>query len=518
MRFGWLLLLSVPLLAAAPDPAFLNKYCAGCHNSAAKLGGLDLSALQFDPASPDNFAKWVKLHDRVQAGEMPPKAVRKRPDPVEQTAFLKGLAVSLTDFEKKTTLAQGRVTERRLNGYEYENSLRDLFQAPWLQIKGQFPEDGEAYKYNKISSALDVSHVHIARYMAAADYAIRQVMSVRKTQPPTAVTRYYAREQNDLISKINNKNQVGDRSTYPVLGLQPEKEVFAKTAPMTSPEKREQEAVAWVSSNYVTGFRYAWDRFRAPVAGRYRVKFKGYTLWVAPQPDPKRKHLPDFEHLSRGRRDESINVYTRNGVLNRRVGSFDLTPDPAEHDAGEIWLVAGETLVPDASRFYRSRPNGYRNPLMTPEGAPAVAFQWMEVEGPLYDQTTTSGYKLLFGDLPLAQGKGVEVVSNNPSQDAERLIRNFLQHAYRRPVAEADVKRFTGVVEDRRKAGLSFTDAMIAGYTAVLASPNFVYLQEKPGRLDDISLATRLSLFLWNTLPDDALRAKAATPGCKGPT
>jgi hypothetical protein len=230
---------------------------------------------------------------------------------------------------------------------------------------------------------------------------------------------------------------------------------------------------------------------------------------VGPQAGNK-KHLPDYEHLSRGHRDESINVYTRNGVLNRHVGSFDLTPDPAVHDAGEVWLVGGETLVPDASRFFRSRPNNFRNPLMTPEGAPAVAFQWMEVEGPLYDATSTAGYKLLFGDLPLAAGKALDVESKNPSQDAEKLMRGFLKQTYRRPVTEVDVRRFVGLVEDRRKAGLSFTEAMIAGYTAVLASPNFVYLQEKPGRLDDISLATRLSLFLWNTSPDDQLRLKAA--------
>jgi hypothetical protein len=384
------------------------------------------------------------------------------------------------------------VTERRLNAYEYENALRDLLHAPWLQIKGQFPEDGEAFRFNKISSALDVSHVHVARYMSAADYALHQAISVEKTQPATKTTRYYAREQQTLISKINKKGQVGDRATYPVVGLTPEPAVWDGKAPMTDPAKRDQEAVAWVSSNYVTGFTYKWDKFKAPVAGKYRIRFSGYTLWV--QPLPKRTWLADWEHISRGKRDESINVYTRNGVLNRHVGSFDLTPDPGVHDVGEVWLLAGETLVPDASRFYRSRPNNFRNPLMTPDGAPGVAFQWMEVEGPLYDESTTAGYKLMFG-----------------SQDETRLMRGFLEKAYRQPhVADADVKRFVALVDDQRKSGSSFTDAMITGYTAVLASPAFVYLNEKPGKLDDYALATRLALFLWNSLPDDALLARAS--------
>jgi hypothetical protein len=512
---GWLLLAAVlPLSAATSESAsgFTSKYCTGCHNTTAKLGGLDLSGIAFKPANPVNFAEWVKVHDRLRAGEMPPKAIKKRPDTAEQEAFLKSLESSLTAAEQKATASEGRVTERRLNAYEYENALRDLLHAPWLQVKGQFPEDGEAFRFNKISNALDVSHVHVARYMSAADYAIRQAMSVQQTQPPTATTRYYAREQNELTSKINARNQQGDRATYPILGLQPQPEVYAKTAPMTvgakDPETREKEAVAWVSSNYVTGFRYKWDRFKAPVAGRYRIRFSGYTLWVAPLPGAK-KHLPDYEHLSRGRRDEAVNVYTRNGVLNRHVGSFDLTPEPTVHDIGEVWLVAGETLVPDASRLYRSRPNNFRNPLMQADGAPAVAFQWMEVEGPIYDDSTDKGYKLLFGDLHLQPN--LEVTSTAPEKDEERLMRGFLRQAYRRPrVDDADVKRFVALVEDRRKAGLSFTEAMIAGYTAVLASPGFVYLNEKPGRLDDYALATRLALFLWNSLPDEALRARAA--------
>jgi hypothetical protein len=509
---GLLLAAVSPLCAAPPESAFAftGKYCAGCHNSAAKTGGLDLTTLAFAPADAANFAEWVRIRDRIQAGEMPPKVITKRPDAAEQQTFLKNLSQLLTAAEQKTTAAQGRATERRLNAYEYENALRDLLHAPWLEVKGQFPEDGEAYRFNKTSNVLDVSHVHVSRYMSAADYAIRQVLSVERTQPPTTTTRYYAREQNTLAGKINAKNQQGDRATYPILDLKPQPEVFAKTAPMTvgaaDPEKREKEAVAWVSSNYVTGFTYRWDKFKAPVAGRYRIRFSGYTLWVAPL--PAKQHLPDWEHISRGRRDEAVNVYTRNGVLNRHVGSFDLTPEPAVHDVGEVWLLAGETLVPDASRLYRSRPTNFRNPLMQADGAPAVAFQWMEVEGPLYDDFTTAGFKLLFGDLPLDSKSSV--VSSAPEKDEPRLMRAFLARAYRAPrVDEADVKRFVALVEDQRNAGLSFTEAMIAGYTAVLASPKFLYLNEKPGPLDDYALATRLSLFLWNSLPDDELRVRA---------
>jgi hypothetical protein len=85
-----------------------------------------------------------------------------------------------------------------------------------------------------------------------------------------------------------------------------------------------------------------------------------------------------------------------------------------------------------------------------------------------------------------------------------------MQRAYRRPVAEGGVQLFLGLIKQRLDAGLSFAGAMMAGYTAVLASPEYVYIDDKPGRLDADALATRLALFLWNSQPDEALRARAA--------
>jgi hypothetical protein len=104
----------------------------------------------------------------------------------------------------------------------------------------------------------------------------------------------------------------------------------------------------------------------------------------------------------------------------------------------------------------------------------------------------------------------VEVETAQPRQDAERLLRAFMARAYRRPVPEEEVQRFLSLIQQRLDAGLGFAGAMVAGYTAVLASPEFVSVEEAPGRLDDNALATRLALFLWNSEPDSALRARAA--------
>src|SRR5436190_18802515 len=126
--------LSVALIGVAPlrgvEPAplggeFLEKHCVECHDSETKKGGLDLTALKFDFGNPTNFSKWVLVHDRVAAGEMPPKK-KAAPDPMELEAFTKSVASGLTAVEQERTAREGRATQRRLNRYEYENALRDL--------------------------------------------------------------------------------------------------------------------------------------------------------------------------------------------------------------------------------------------------------------------------------------------------------------------------------------------------------------------------------------------------------
>ncbi|MEO7413057.1 MAG: DUF1592 domain-containing protein [Opitutaceae bacterium] len=581
-----------------------------CHYADEKEGGLDLTSLAYRPNDPTNFALWAKIVDRVQKGEMPPRK-QERPDPSDLRTFIESLSSSLVKADEALVTQNGRATRRRLNRSEYEDSLRDILHAPWILVKDQLPEDSEAFRFNKVAEALDVSHVHIARYMSAADYALRQAMTVKLIQPVTTRKRYYARESMAYSMVDGNP----DRGRFPILGSQADPDVLLRKAPITVGDsdtvKREQEAMAWTASNYVAGFNSIWNSgFHAPVAGRYRMWFSGYTVWVGPNgirtPTlsfigktskdggdsnhlavvPPEWHRPNYFDVSRGRTNEAIAVYARGGASNRLLGGFDLTADPSTGELGEMWLEANESVATDATRFFRSRPgmttiDSYTNPLARPDGMPGVAFRWMEVEGPLYDEKSLAGYELLFGDLPMkrvekgdagveidavqsappsatdrGQGGGrrgnttpqsipedaslqfraaiaarvsgpgnanragagapaglrpvtVEVESAHPIQDAERLLRGFLRRVYRRPVKEEDVALFLDLIKSRLDAGTGFASAMLTGYTAVLASPEFLFLDEKPGQLDGTALATRLAVFLWNSVPDEALRARA---------
>src|ERR1044072_43386 len=124
----------------------IEEFCSDCHDSDERKGGLDLTTLTFSPTDATNFQTWVKGHDRLATGETPPKN-KPPPAATEIEAFVTQLAASLSAHESEVAARQGRATQRRLNRTEYENALRDLLDAPWLQVKEQLPEDGDAFHF-----------------------------------------------------------------------------------------------------------------------------------------------------------------------------------------------------------------------------------------------------------------------------------------------------------------------------------------------------------------------------------
>ncbi len=561
-------LLAVPFSSPAAPPfagatEFLQKNCVACHAAAAPKAGLDLTKLAYEPTNADNFAVWVKIHDRVSSGEMPPAGLAR---PAAAAAFVNRLAVTLTASEKNANARTGRSRLRRLNAYEYENAIRDLLNTPWIPIKDKLPQDGIAHRFNKTGRALDVSHVQMARYLSTAQLAMREAMASQLNRPKTTITRIYARQEPTLARNFwpREGNTRTDRLNFPVLDSHAQPDVRAGRLPVTSPETKEREAVGRVSSIFSDAGGFSWTSFRVPAAGRYRVRVKGYSIWVSGggidhwnytgfgkektaylyTPRPER---PNPDEVWRGRRNEPIGVYAQSAGQSRPLAAFDFTPDPAVNEV-EVLLGANELIQTDSMRLFRTRVNGseleYVNPLAEKDGMPGVAFQWLEVEGPLYDETSGAGYRLLFGDLPLRrlrdgesggvtlqvpaprppggddggfrnrlprlQDVAVAVDTSRPREDAERLLRAFMARAYRAPVEDADVRRLLALFHQQFALGHGFAKSLLSAYTAVLASPGFLYVQELPGKLNDHALATRLALFLWNSPPDAELRGLAA--------
>ena len=518
-RFLFCLTLAGSSLVAAPADfaPFLEKHCFECHDSETKKGNLDLTSLKFDPADKKLFPEWVRVHDRVAEGEMPPPKKKTKPEPAAVKGFLASLSQPLIAADKARTAAEGRTTWRRMNRYEYENTLRDLLKAPWLQIKNMLPEDGESNRFNKLGDALDVSHVQMARYLGAADYALHEAMASQKSRPVAISQRYYARDDKSMVGKMkfSQFNKSPERATFPVLGTAAQPDVRSGKAKATvgekNPKVRDQEAIGVVASSYEP-IEMHFRNFTAPSAGHYKLRFNAYSVWVGPGPEKSWWH-PNLDVVSKGHRSEPITIHAETPPRQLRLlGSFEVGTEPT---VGEIdtYLLKGEIIRWDASRLFRSRPPAYHNPLATREGQPGVAMKWMEVEGPLMESWPMAGHKVLFDNLPVTRkdaGSPVMVESKDPS-DTERLLRRFMKHVYRHPATDEDVATVLKVIEGAKKSGSNFADAMIAGYTTVLCSPKFVCLEEKPGALDKASLASRLSYFLWNSAPDDELLAADLT-------
>ena len=566
---------------------FLKSHCMDCHSDTARSGSIDISALRW--GRNEDFEKFVHVFDRVHKGEMPPNSEPKLPDHIRQR-FESELSNALSSMDKERIKRDGRAMMRRLNRYEYENTLRDLLNLPWIQIRNMLPEDGERFRYNKSGEALDVSHVQLARYMSAADYALRQALVVKFERPEPVTKRFYARDEPTLFGNFlpRENGTLPDRLSFPVLDSHAQPEVRSGKAQRSSPDTREREAVGKVSSIFSDAGGYSWGQFRVPASGVYKLRFKGYSIWVsgggigrwfyegfgeekAPVYHLPLWHRPNADEIWTGKRPEPMGVYAQSSGKSRQVGQFDFGMEPTECEI-RATLMANDVIQTDGLRLFRTRVNGtdeqYVNPLATESGMPGYAIQWLEAEGPLDDEQTASGYQLLFDNLPLSRvdldsssgivlqvpaqttprspgfpsagsdgpsspsapgtgpprfGNGprrgfgaprlqdvrVEVLTQSPREDAKRLLQRFMARAYRTEVEPAHFERFLKLFDHHYEQGVGFASAMISVYTAVLASPGFLFLDEQPGPLPDNAIATRLGLFLWNSEPDVVLRKLA---------
>ncbi len=489
--------------------AILTSHCVDCHNAAESKGNLNLDDLAIDLQSTDGLNRWISIHDRVAAGEMPPKESNTLPE-ADRQRLIEELSGKIQKAVTEQYSAEGRATRRRLNRYEYENTLRDLFDAPWLQIRQSLPEDGEAYRFNKVGDALDVSHVQIARYMAVADEAMQQVIDAHAAFEKRQVNRrYYARDSRAFYRRIQYTvfNRSPERATFPIVGFEADlpalEENAAHTVGEKDPQRREREAMGVVASTYEP-LEIKFDEFKAPISGAYRLRFSAYSFWARPESEQK-WWRPSRSELEKGRTREPVSVYAEMPPrLLRKIGNFEVTPEPNEYVL-EVNLLAGETIRPDAVRLFRSRPPGpWRNPLAVKDGQPGVAFRWLEVEGPIHPSTGGALRPLieLSTDAANSHDQAISI--------ARREIRTFLERTYRRPVIGQDVDRFIPIVERALANKSSLRDSIQAAFCGVLCSPEFITLNEEAGTLNDYALASRLSYFLWNSEPDRELRKLAS--------
>jgi hypothetical protein len=485
-----LILVSASASAADPSPlpTFLQKLCIDCHGpeTAERNLRLDQLPLKFD--DPDTAAKWTKVLDLVSRGEMPPSDATQ-PAAKDRTAATNWLRTELHNASLAAQQKNGRVLIRRLNRTEYETTLSDLLGIE-VKTRDLLPDDNSAAGFDNVSSALDVSAAHLLRYQEAAERACRAVIP---TRPPI---------------KINDR-RTGKQITEKIRSFP---EMIGKVV------KLDGDSLVMHGKTY--GHLPAATAV-APQTGRYSVKAQVRAINSPNKPLPLLLNCRE----EYGRSDDDV----------RSV--YDLKDGETREIELDVQLRRREMIVftpwslPDVRYFTQPKVI----PLDGYEG-PGIVIDWVEISGPL-DPWPTPGYEQLFGGVPLkaasvarAEAAGqnppnvekrssdqwaydpLVIASSNPKADAERLIRTFLPRAFRRPVSEGQAQRFIRIAHAALDNSESFPEAMIATYKSILCSPHFLFLTPatKDGnKLDDFAVATRLSYFLWSSLPDDALLAVA---------
>lgn len=184
------LIVAAQIVSAADTRGFIEQHCFDCHDAESKKGGLDLSALALKLDDRANFAAWVKVHDRIASGEMPPKK-KARPPAGATRALLGELDAQLTAVDAARVAKEGRVRMRRMTRAEFENTLVDLFALPRLDVQALLPPDGTVAGFDKIAGALEVSPAHLAAYADAVEKALDAAIVTRSTPPPVFQRRIY---------------------------------------------------------------------------------------------------------------------------------------------------------------------------------------------------------------------------------------------------------------------------------------------------------------------------------------
>jgi len=483
---------------AVPSKAFLDTYCVTCHNQRLKTGGLALDAFDITKVG-EHAAEWEKVVVKLRAGLMPPSGVR-RPAPAVIDEFTSSLETAL-DRAAMANPNPGRTEPlHRLNRAEYQNAVRDLLGFE-VDASNWLPTDEISYGFDNIAGVLKLSPLLAERYLNAAQKISRLALG---TPAPANGDLYRVPDQLDQDVRLEGM-PVGTRGGTRV-------------------------------------------DYLAPRDGEYDIKVR-----VGRGIDSDIPHFIGEQNLEISVDGERVHVFTLPATpgedLNierqvarapgtgpeRRPRAVDANGDPIPDEAAlarrkldDDWVIR----VPITAGLHEIRATflmktnavseGFRRPFLKPyigrgptdnrETREGAALREMEVMGPINPGGATSSatYQRVFICKP---AKAADEVTC-----AKTILSKLARRAYRRPVTDADMKVLLDFYTEGRSSG-TFESGVELALQRILVSPSFLFRAEFDPvspvaaaapksniyRVGDLSLASRLSFFLWSSIPDDEL-------------
>ncbi len=450
--------------SVSPERAVINRYCLGCHSSTVKSAGLALDAISGRNVSQHSEV-WEKVVRKLRARYMPPPGM-PRPDERTYAAVVSSLESSL-DGAAAAKPNPGRTdTFRRLNRTEYRNAIRDLL-AMDFDVASLLPSDQSSHGFDNVTVG-DLSPTLLESYLSAARKISRLAVGIPGRSPGgDTITLPPDLTQEEHFDKL----PLGTRG--------------GAVVPYTFP----------LDAAYEFQIRLARDR-NEHVEGLYEpheveLMLDGervQVFTVKPPPPGNDHHAVD--------KDLRIRVPVKAGP----------------HGIGVAFLKKPSTLLETERKPYQAHFNMDRHPRIQPAAYSISIIGPYEAKGP--------------GDTP-SRRRIFVCEPAQPGQEeacAQRILRTLMRRAYRRPVTNADLQVPLKFYRDARKGG--FEAGIEMGLCAVLVSPEFLFrVEQDPAgvapntayRISDLELASRLSFFLWSSIPDDelleaAIQGKLRTP------
>jgi len=450
--------------------------CLRCHGNRT-VTPLNLARLGFDLTDHETFRAWERVYERLDNGEMPPAAA-PRPDPAVVETALGSLKRALVDANLAARGPQ-RTPLRRLTRLEYGYTIQDLLAIDEVigsELAQLLPAEADSGGFDTVAANQSMSPLHVRSYLDAADRALDEAL-VLGPQPATERhTIDYAKSQ-----------QLYGISVAKALGLGIVKQL-------------DDAYVAFFDFGSTYTFHSDAEGYAIPYPGRYRVTIDAYPYQA----------------------DTPVGLLVYQGIkagvvasLDKLVGSFDLMGDGRQVEVtrymrpGElIALTVADLDFPaddDPARYRPADPSeGYGGMIDYPgEG---VALRSMTFEGPFFDDDRwppRSTRELLAGVQFTEDGK--IQLTKDPYAHVEEIVASFAPRAFRRPVDDGELEAYASLARPLLDDGRPFVEAVRVPLRAILSAPPFLYHAGESGELDDFGLATRLSYFLWRSLPDQEL-------------
>ena len=433
-----------------------------CHGAEKQKGNFALHQIKNEQSLLRARRQWKEVLSLVQSGEMPPED-QEQPSAEERKRFLESAMAVLARAEQAPP-DPGRLTLRRLNRTEYNNTIRDLLKVEFRPADN-FPSDDVGYGFDHIADVLSVSPVLMERYLEAAASIAEQAIPLTAALPP--------------------KRTMAGKYCEPASPAVPQ------------------------------------DRFRPVCASESDWVFSG-PLHTATRVLPEHEYLVRVRLYARSAKGEPVKI----ALLAAGENLVGVSPasEIARLDGGAMQHLRSCAILKIAEVTARDETHAqvFEAKISRRAGVERVAVaalkpargeppsklfvEWLECEGPLDPRSPAAKAFMVFSpDKP-------------PREQAREVLVRFVSRAWRRPISKDELDRLAGLIEYTVGHGESWEEGLRRAMTAVLASPKFVFRLEPDMQpenplahpLDDFQLATRLSYFLWSSCPDDELLQLAA--------